>query len=480
MNFVIPSFAPAILEMVLLALTSFILVGDTIWSKKSRFLTYYASQITLLVVGFLIIQSFASTTEITFSGSFIRDSFGDILKLFIVLIGIGVLVFAKEYLLQFKFYQGEFFSIALFGILGMFVMVSAYNLITLYLGLEIMSLALYAMIAMRKDCSISLEAAMKYFVLGALATGMLLYGFSMVYGATGQIQFDKIALTIATGQTNMTVLSFGLVFVVIGIAFKLGAVPFHMWMPDVYEGSPTGVTLYLATAPKIAAFAMLYRILVEALPGLVIDWQPLLIMLSVLSLIVGSIAAIIQTNFKRMLAYSGIAHVGFILLGLIAATPAGYASGMVYVIVYAFTGVAGFGLITALSKSGKDFVLISDFAGLNQRNPWLALMMMFVLFSMAGIPPFIGFYAKLLVIEEVVNAGFIWLAVVAVVMAVVSGFYYLKVVRTMYFDEAIESTKLETISQGTYWLVSLFAVALLVVGIFPSYFIDLCFSSLGQ
>jgi len=479
MNFVIPSFAPAIPEMVLLALTSFILVGDTIWSKRSQFATYYMAQATLVVVGLLIMQSFAMSPEITFSGSFIRDRFGDILKLFILLTSVGVLVFAKEYLIQFKFYQGEFFSLALFGILGMFVMVSAYNLITLYLGLEIMSLALYAMIAMRKDYSIAIEAAMKYFVLGALATGMLLYGFSMVYGATGQIQFDKIAQAIASGQMNMTVLSFGLVFVVIGLAFKLGAVPFHMWMPDVYEGSPTGVTLYLATAPKIAAFAMFYRLLVEALPGLVIDWQSLLIMLSVLSLIVGSVAAIVQTNIKRMLAYSGVGHVGFILLGLIAATPSGYAAGMVYVIIYAFTGVAGFGLIAALSKTGKDVVNISDLAGLNQQSPWLALMMMFVMFSMAGIPPFIGFYAKLLVIEEVVNSGFVGLAVIAVIMAVVSAFYYLKVVKTMYFDEPAEGLKLEAISQGTYWTVSLFSLALLVWGLFPSFIISLCYTSLG-
>ncbi|MDX1353504.1 MAG: NADH-quinone oxidoreductase subunit NuoN, partial [Thiomicrorhabdus sp.] len=370
------------------------------------------------------------------------------------------------------------FILGLFGVLGMFVMISAHNMITMFIGLEIMSLAMYAMIALRKDYGQGLEAAIKYFVLGALATGMLLYGFSMIYGATGSITFPEMAKVIAEGNVDKVVLSFGVVFVVIGLAFKLGAVPFHMWMPDVYQGSPSAVTLYLGTAPKIAGFAMLYRLLEEALPGLVEDWQSLIIMISVLSMVVGSLIAIVQDNLKRMLAYSGIGHVGFMLLGVIAATPEGYSAAMFYVIVYAITGVAGFGMIVALSKTGNEFDKISDFIGLNARNPWLAFMMLIVLFSMAGIPPFIGFWAKIIVIEEVIKAGFVWIAVIGVIMAVISAFYYLKVVKAMYFDKPEDASNIETTSSGSNWAVSFFALALLVLGLVPSSLIDLCYNSL--
>ncbi len=478
MNFVIPDFAPATPEIVLLTLTSLLLVADSIWEKRFKFATYYVTQAILVVVGALILFSFTTEEVITFHGSFIRDSFADVLKLFIIGISLAVFLFSKEYLLQKQFFRGEFFTLGLFGVLGMFVMISAYNLITMYLGLEIMSLALYAMIAMRKDNRQALEAAMKYFVLGALATGMLLYGFSMVYGATGTIQFDTMAQIIESGKVDSTVLAFGLVFVVIGLAFKLGAVPFHMWVPDVYHGAPSVMTLYLGTAPKIAAFAMTYRILVDALPGLVEDWQSLLIILSVLSLLVGSIVAIAQDNLKRMLAYSGIGHIGFILLGIIAATPDGYSSAMFYTIVYAVTGVAGFGMIVAFSRIGKEFDQIADFKGLNATNPWLAFMFVFVLFSMAGIPPFIGFYAKILVLEEVLKEGFVWLAVFAVITAVISTYYYLKVIKAMYFEESDIKEKVEPVSKELTYAVSFVAILLFVFGLLPSSLIDLTYNSL--
>ena len=478
MNFVIPDFAPATPEIVLLTLTSLLLVADSIWEKYFKFATYYVTQAILVIVGALIIYSFTTEEVITFHGSFIRDSFADVLKLFIIVISLVVFLFSKEYLLQNKYFRGEFFTLGLFGVLGMFVMVSAHNFITMYLGLEIMSLAMYAMIAMKKDHRQSLEAAMKYFVLGALATGMLLYGFSMVYGATGTIQFDTMAQIIESGKADSTVLAFGLVFVIIGLAFKLGAVPFHMWVPDVYHGSPTAMTLYLATAPKIAAFAMTYRILVDGLPGLVEDWQPLLIMMAILSLLVGSIVAIAQDNLKRMLAYSGIGHIGFILLGVIAATPDGYSSAMFYTIVYAVTGVAGFGIIVAFARIGNEFDRIADFKGLNAKNPWLALMFVFVLFSMAGIPPFIGFYAKILVLEEVLSSGFVWLATFAVITAVISTYYYLKVIKAMYFDKPESDEKVEPVSRDLTYAVSFVAILLLVVGILPSSLIDLAYTSL--
>lgn len=479
MNFVIPSFAPAIPEMVLLALISAILVGDTFWSKRYQSLTYYATQASLLVVGYLIMTSFTTAQVITFDGSFVRDSFADVLKLFTIAVSIGVFLFSREYLKQHNFYTGEFFVLGLFGVLGMFVMISAHNMITMYIGLEIMSLAMYAMIALRKDCAHAVESSMKYFVLGALATGMLLYGFSMIYGATGSITFPEIAKIVEAGNADMYVLAFGVVFVVIGLAFKLGAVPFHMWMPDVYHGAPSSVTLYLGTAPKIAGFAMLYRLLEEALPGLIADWQPLIIAIAVLSLFVGSFVAIMQKNLKRMLAYSGIGHIGFLLLGVIAATPEGYSAALFYILVYAITGVAGFGMIVALSTKDNEFDKISDFAGLNARNPWLALMMLFVMFSMAGIPPFIGFWAKIIVLEEAINAGFTWLAVYAVVTAVISAFYYLKVVKSMYFDKPEDESAITATSQSALIAVSIISIGLLVIGMVPGSFIDLCYQTLA-
>ena len=479
MNFEIPAFAPAIPEMVLLALASFILVADTFWSKRYQFATYYATQASLLVVGYLVLSSFSVETIYTFNDSFVRDSFADVMKLFTVLVSLGIFFFSREYLLQHKFYSGEFFVLGLFGVLGMFVMISANNFITMYLGLEIMSLAMYAMIALRKYDGQAVEAGMKYFVLGALATGMLLYGFSMIYGATGTITFTEMKQVIASGSADGIVLAFGVVFVVIGLAFKLGAVPFHMWMPDVYHGSPSAVTLYLATAPKIAGFAMVYRLLFEGMPGLVGDWQQLIIMLAILSLAVGSIVAIAQDNLKRMLAYSGIGHIGFLLLGVLAASPDGFSASMFYVIVYAITGVAGFGMIVALSRTGNEFDRVADFKGLNAKNPWLALMMLIIMFSMAGIPPFIGFWAKILVIEEVVKAGFTWIAVFAVIMAVISAFYYLRVVKAMYFDESEYKEAIAISSPVIHWGLSLVAISLLVLGLMPAGLIDLAYNSIS-
>ncbi|MBN2647109.1 MAG: NADH-quinone oxidoreductase subunit NuoN [Thiotrichales bacterium] len=478
MNFVIPSFAPAIPEIVLLVLASLILVADTFWSKRYPNATYYAIQATLIIVAYLILSSFSTERIFTFNDSFVRDTFADVLKLFTLAVSFGVFLFAREYLLQHKFVSGEFFVLGLFGVLGMFVMISASNFITLYLGLEIMSLAMYAMIALRKDDAQAVEAGMKYFVLGALATGMLLYGFSMLYGATGTITFSTMQSVIASGQADGIVLAFGVVFVVIGLAFKMGAVPFHMWMPDVYHGAPTAVTLYLGTAPKIAGFAIIYRLLYEAMPGLVADWQQLVIMLSILSMVIGAVVAIAQDNLKRMLAYSGIGHIGFLLLGVLAATEDGFSAAMFYVIVYAITGVAGFGIIVALSRKGMEFDRVADFKGLNQKNPWLALMMLIIMFSMAGIPPFIGFWAKILVIEEVVAAGFTWIAVIAVITAVVSAFYYLRVVKAMYFDQSEIAGPVEIVSPQLHWALSFVAILLLALGIMPSSLINLAYLSI--
>lgn len=479
MNFVTPNFVPAIPEIVLLAMASFILIADTFWSKRWQNATYYATQLTLIVVGLLIFTSYSSETQITFDQSFVRDTFGDLLKIFVVITSLGVFLFAKEYLREHNFFSGEFFTLGLFGILGMFVMVSSYNFITLFIGLEIMSLVIYAMIAMHRRSEVATEAAIKYFVLGALATGLLLYGLSMLYGATGTLTMPEVAKVIASGEADKVVLAFGLVFIIIGLGFKLGAAPFHMWIPDVYHGAPTAVTLYMSAAPKIAAFAIAYRLLIDALPGLVAEWQQLIIILAILSLIVGTVIAIMQTNIKRLLAYSSIAHVGFILLGFIAANNAGYSASMFYIIVYAVTSVAAFGLIVALSRKDSAFDTLEDFKGLNARNPWLAAMMLMVMFSTAGIPPFLGFYAKLVVLQEVISAGFVWLAVFGLVIAVIGAFYYLRVVKVMYFDEPVVEGKVEAGSFDMKLAISLFSIFLLAAGILPSGLMDLVYSSLG-
>lgn len=478
MNFVIPDFTPAVPEMVLLALASFILIADTFWSERYKYATYYATQASLVIVGLLILFSFTSETAVTFNESFVRDAFADVLKLFIVLVSIGVFLFSKEYLQNHDFYKGEFFTLGLFAILGMFVMVSAYNFITLFVGLEIMSLAMYAMIAMQRDSSKATEAAMKYFVLGALATGLLLYGLSMIYGATGTLTIPEVKAVIEAGKANSTVLAFGVVFIVIGLGFKLGAVPFHMWVPDVYDGAPTAVTLFIAAAPKIAAFAIVYRLLVDGMPGLVVDWQQLLIIMAILSMVVGTVIALAQTNFKRLLAYSGIAHIGFLLLGFIAATPEGYSAAMFYVLVYAITSVAAFGMILALGRKGMEFDQIKDFTGLNKRNPWLAAMMLIIMFSMAGVPPFIGFYAKLVVLEEVIAAGFTWLAIIGVVTAIAGAFYYLRVIKVMYFDAPEQDTPLPASTRELSVGVSVYSLSLLVLGIMPAWLMAVAYNSL--
>jgi len=356
----------------------------------------------------------------------------------------------------------------------MMVMVSAGNFLTVYLGLELLSLSMYAMIAMQRDSIVASEAAMKYFILGAIASGILLYGMSMVYGVTGSL--DLAIINKAVSGADRVVMSFGLVFIILGVAFKLGAVPFHMWMPDVYHGSPTSVTLFIASAPKIAAFAMMYRLLVDGLAGMQTDWQMILSILAVLSMLLGNIIAIAQTNIKRMFAYSTISHVGFILMGVIAGTQAGYGSSMFYAIVYALMSVGGFGMIVLLSRAGFEAENIEDFKGLNHKSPWFAFIMMAMMFSMAGVPPFLGFWAKIAVLQEAVNSGFIWLAIVGVVGSVIGAFYYLRIIKVMYFDKPLDNTPLQA-SMDIRLTLSLNGMAILALGIYPSALITLCVSS---
>jgi len=401
---------------------------------------------------------------------------GNVLKVFIYLVTAMVFIYSRDYLKDRGLFKGEYFVLALFAVLGMMVMVSAHSMLTVYMGLELLSLALYAMVAFQRDSLHATEAAMKYFILGALASGMLLYGMSMVYGATGSLDIAEIGAYAAMNSDNV-ILLFGLVFIIVGLAFKLGAVPFHMWIPDVYHGAPTSVTLFIGTAPKIAAFAMVMRLLVEGMGDLHAHWQDMLIVLAILSMAIGNIIAIAQTNIKRMLAYSTISHVGFILLGILSGTDNGYSSAMFYVVVYSLMGVGGFGMIILLSRSGFEADKLDDFKGLNERSPWMAAMMLILMFSMAGVPPTVGFYAKLAVLQSVVDVGLVWLAVTAVVFSVIGAFYYLRVVKVMYFDKPLDNSNIEA-GMDMKLVLSANSLAMLVLGIFPAALMQWCIAVL--
>jgi len=474
----ISEFLPLLPEIALLCMACGILLVDLFLTDESRIVTYLLSLLALGGTGMLSLITAPTQATIVLSDSFISDPMSAVLKVFICFITAGVLVYSRHYLSLRQLLKGEFFVLALFGVLGMMVLVSAQSMLTLYLGLELLSLVLYAMVAMQRDSGMATEAAMKYFVLGALASGLLLYGMSMIYGATGSLDLHKISQHILANPEKDLVLLMGLVFCVVGLGFKMGAVPFHMWVPDIYHGAPTAVTLYISTAPKLAAFAMIMRLLVEGLGGLHADWQQLLVILAVLSMGVGNIVAIAQTNLKRMLAYSTISHMGFVFLGVLAGTDEGYSAAMYYTIVYAIMGLGGFGMIILLSRAGFEADNLDDFKGLNDRSPWFAGMMLIFMFSMAGVPPFVGFWAKLSVLQAVVGAGLVWLAVLAVIFSIIGVFYYLRIVKLMYFDKAECE---EPLDAGFDLRAALSAngLAVLFLGLFPGSLMALCASVIG-
>ncbi len=478
MNFITPDMTPAIPEMFLLAATCVVLVADVYMPERIRLFTYHLAQTSLVITAVLCLVVIPDSPQVTFGGTFVSDSMSALLKVFILLTTYFVFFYSKIYLRVRDLFKGEYFVLGLFAVLGMMILVSAHSLLTVYLGLELLSLSLYAMVAMNRESRTAAEAAMKYFVLGALASGMLLYGMSMIYGATGTLDLAAIRDSVAAMEGRNLILILGLVFVIVGIAFKLGAVPFHMWVPDVYEGAPTSVTLFIGSAPKIAAFGMLMRLLVDGLPSLQGDWTAMLIILSVLSMGVGNIIAIAQTNLKRMLAYSTIAHVGFLFLGIIAGNNAGYSASMFYIIVYAFMSLGGFAMIVLLGHAGFEADRIEDFKGLNDRNPWYAFLMLILLMSMAGVPPFLGFWAKWSVLREVVAADMIWLAVVAVIFSIVGVFYYLRVIRMMYFEKAPAAPPVVA-GPDMHMMVSANALAILALGVYPGGLLALCVSALG-
>lgn len=483
---------PVYPEIFLLIAASAILLIDMFLPDAKRVITYLLSLLTLVVCGVLTYNSYVSgETVYAFSNMFVFDPLSGILKLFSYL-AIGLtLIYGRQYnsdrgIVGGGHLGGEFYALALFSLLGQMVMISGNSFLSIYLGLELMSLSLYALIALRRNSAAATEAAMKYFVLGALASGFLLYGISMLYGATGSLELNEVFRAIVSGAIDRTVLVFGVVFVVAGLAFKLGAVPFHMWVPDVYQGSPTPVTMLIGGAPKLAAFAITFRLLIEALLPLALDWQQMLIVLSVLSIIIGNVTAIAQTNIKRMLGYSTISHMGFMLLGLLSGVVNNnlsqslnaYSSSLFYVITYVLTTLAAFGVILLMSRSGFEAENLEDFKGLNQRSPWFAAMMLILMFSLAGIPPMVGFYAKLSVLQAALGTGQIWLPILAVMFSLVGAFYYLRVVKLMYFDQPADSGKIKG-TLDVRVVLSLNSLAILVIGLWPGHLMDATANSLA-
>jgi NADH-quinone oxidoreductase subunit N len=470
---------PAYAEIFLLVMVSVILIADIFITDPGKTLTYLLVQMTLLGCALITVSTHEPGVIYLFHNTFVDDLMSDVLKLMSYLAVSMMLVYSRHYLLVRGLFTGEFMVLTLFALLGMMVMISASHFLTLYLGLELLSLSLYAMVALQRDSAIATEAAMKYFVLGALASGLLLYGMSMLYGATGSLEVAAVSEAISHGVPNKQLLTFGLVFIVAGLAFKLGAVPFHMWVPDVYHGAPTAMTILIGTAPKLAAFAFVMRILVEGLQPLMVHWSGMLEILAVLSMGLGNIAAIAQTNLKRMLAYSAIAHMGFLLLGVLSGDLDGYSAAMFYAVVYVLMSLGGFGMIMLLSREGFEADTLNDFKGLNQRSPWLAFMMLLLMFSMAGVPPTVGFYAKLSVLSAAVNSGHIPLAVIAVLFSLIGAFYYLRIVKLMYFD-APESHVPISLQPDSSVLISFNGMVVLLLGILPGNLMSVCAVSVQQ
>jgi len=458
-------------EFYLVAAACLLLLMDAFMKPEQRPLLHWLSIAVLAVAVYMVIASAPAVSVSAFHGMFVRDGVATILKVFALLTTILVFVYSRPYLRDRKLFIGEFYTLMIFAVIGVMLLVSAGNLVTVYLGLELLSLSSYALVALNRDAPLPSEAAMKYFVLGALASGMLLYGMSMVYGASGMgghATLELSRLQAVMGYTQApTLLLFGLVFMVVGIGFKLGVAPFHMWIPDVYQGAPTPITTFIASASKLAAFGMAYRLLASGMAEVSHQWQLMLAVLAVLSLAIGNLVAIVQSNLKRMLAYSTISHMGYLLLGLSAAGPEGYSAAMFYAISYAVMSTASFGVILALSRAGFECEEIDDLRGLNQRSPWLAFLMMLVMVSLAGVPPMFGFFAKLLVLQAAIHAGMMWLAIVGAVFAIIGLYYYLRVVKVMYFDKAAEGTELRMQPDGSLRLMlSLNALGLLVVGLY--------------
>jgi NADH-quinone oxidoreductase subunit N len=467
-------------ELWVLVMACIILVVDLFLREERRGIIHLLALVTLVFAAIITLRAdyldAGTGSAVAFNGSFIRDPMGDVLKLFSYVVLAIVFIYAKFHLRQFRMFRADFYTLTLFALLGSMLLISANSLVTVYLGLELISLSSYALVAFDRDSPRGSEAAMKYFVLGSMASGMLLYGMSMIYGATGSLDLAEVALAVQATGENQTMLVFGMVFLIVGLSFKLGIVPFHMWLPDVYHGAPVATTLFISSVPKMAAFAMAIRLLQTGLGELHGDWSQMLAVLAVLSIVLGNLAAIAQSNIKRMLAYSTISHMGFVLLGLLPGTATGFGAGMYYVIVYSLMSAAAFGMVILLSARGVEAEKLDDFKGLNQRDSWYAAIMAMVMFSMAGVPVFVGFFAKWLVIKAALDAGLVWLAILAVVFSVVGAFYYLRVVKLMYFDDPVTEAVIDA-PVDFRAAISVNGIMMLGLGIFSGSLIAVCMSA---
>jgi len=451
-----------------------VLVIDLFVSQEKRIITYWLTMGTLAATAFMVAFNSPESGSLIFSGSYVSDELSVLLKLVSIVSTAVVILYSRDYLIDNDLFKGEFFILILFGLLGIMIMISANSMLVMYLGLETLALSLYALVALDRNSSIAAESAMKYFILGAIASGSLLYGISWVYGVTGSLEFNEIANAIQRNpEINALPLWFGMAFVIVGIAFKFGAVPFHMWLPDVYEGARTPVTLFIASAPKVAAFALIFRILFEGLGGLHAEWQGIILIVSILSIVFGNVVAIAQTNIKRMLAYSAIGHVGFIFAGFSAGTLDGYSSALFYTITYVLMATGSLGFVILLSRKGFESDQIDDFKGLSKRNPWFAMIMMFILLSMAGIPPWVGFFAKLDVISAVIEAGFTGLPVLMVLASVVGAYYYLRIIWFMYFEDGDQKDAI-TSTREVKIVMSINGLLVLLIGLFPNWLMTFC------
>lgn len=462
-------------EVWLLTMTLFSLVADLYIPRTKKWMTYALCQITLIGVLCFSVNLRDTVPAMLFNGMFLVDRLALLLKFLLALVGVFVFLYSKNYLLTRQNYYGEYFILGLFSILGMMVLVSAGSLLSLYLGIELLILPLYALITMIKESAEASEAAMKYFVMSALASGLLLYGISLLYGVSGSLILTEISEKLALlASAPPPALLFALVFMIVGLAFKFGAVPFHMWLPDVYQGAPMSTTLFIGTLPKLAAFGFAVRLLINSFSTCQHYWQLLLLLMAALSLIVGNIMAIAQSNLKRLFGYSTIAHVGFIFLGLLTGSSSGFSAALAYLVIYVLMALGSLGIMTLLSQQGFEAENIEDFRGLSSHKPWTACMMMLILLSLSGIPPFAGFYAKLFILEALIKAGYIWLAVLAVLMTVVGAYYYLRVVRVMFFEPATNNKKFGRITTEGVMLLSFNGLTILALGFFPAPLLNLC------
>ncbi|MGC1183002.1 NADH-quinone oxidoreductase subunit NuoN [Legionella sp.] len=470
----------ALPEMVILATVSLALLADLFLAHRYKLIVFIISCVGLILAACASFLYIGMYKVITLNGLFISDDMAHLMKFFIYLTVLLSFIYSRNYIEERQMSSGDYYVLGLFSTLGMMILVSAHSLLTIFLGVELMSLPVYAMTAIRRTDSDASEAAMKYFVMGSIATAMLLYGISLIYGATGKLDLLEVGNTIAASwQQESTLLAFALVFILAGVCFKIAAVPFHMWAPDVYQGAPTSVTLFISAAPKIAALAMAFRFLTISFVDLSAQWQQILLVVTLLSTGLGNLFALVQTSIKRLLAYSAISHIGYALFGILAANAAGYSAALYYILVYSITSAAAFGLIVLISSHGMEIDNVEDLKGLNKRNPWLAFMMLIIMFSMAGVPPTVGFFTKLMVLKSLVDVHMTWVAILGLIFTVIGAYYYLRIVKIMYFDKPIQ-TEPVIISKGNTLVLSLNCLSLLYLGIFPAALIVSCIDAFAN